>query len=578
MNISNRIQQAFERFRLHLACAQAGIALSLLGLVAGVLAGGLIVLFRLFIESAQGSFIPFGAVENYEALPVILRFTLPFGGAVAIGLFFQWLHHATRRVGVIHVMERLQYHEGHLPFKNLATQFFAGAIALICGHSVGREGPSIHLGAATASLFGQYFGLPNNSIRILVACGTAAAIAASFNTPLAGVIFAMEVVMMEYTIASFTPVILAAVAATIMSRAVFGVALVFYVPQLSLASLWDLLYILFMGVCLCALSAFFIAAIRFFSRLAAMVPIGVAITVAGTFVGVVAIEIPAVLGMGYDTVNAVLLDDLAIGSLLLIVVAKLIASSACVATGVPGGLIGPSIVMGALVGGLFAQGGDYIPGLTSAHGLFVMLGMGAMMSAVLQAPLAGLLALLELTANPHLILPAMLAVVSANITAKEVFKQDSVYTMLMHDAGLDYRNDPISQSLRRTGVAAVMNRSFVESEADIELENARGLLNGTPRWIIVRDDNDKRSLLPASDLARFLADHDVEIVHLMDIPAQRRELAPIHMQASMQEARVALEDSGAEALFVRRHIAPLTFRIFGLLLRRDVESSYVMRR
>lgn len=577
MNIFNAIPLLVERFRLRLASSQAGIGLSLLGLLGGLLAGGAIVLFRLLIESAQGTFIPYGDVENYEALPPIVRFGLPLGGAIIIGLSFQWLNHRTRRVGVIHVMERLQYHEGHLPIKNLITQFFGGALALICGHSVGREAPSIHIGAAAASLFGQYFKLPNNSIRTLVACGSAAAIAASFNTPLAGVIFAMEVVMMEYTIAGFTPVILAAVAATIMSRAVFGAGSVFYVPQLSLASMWELLYIVLMGICLGALSAYFVAAIRFFARIAARVPVAVAIITAGTLVGVVAIEVPAVMGLGYDTVNAAILGDLAIHSLVLILVAKLVVSSACVAVGIPGGLIGPTIVMGAAVGGLFAYGGNYIPGMSSAHGLFVMLGMGAMMSAALQAPLAGLLALLELTANPHLIMPAMLAVVSANITAKEIFKQDSVFTMLMRDAGIDYRNDPISQSLRRIGVASVMNRNFVESEAEIELAVARSLLEGTPQWIIVRSGEDSRTLLPASDLARFLEEHEVDKVGLMEIPAQRRELAPVHMQASMQEARAALEDSGAEALFVRRLIAPLTYRNFGVLLRQDVESSYVMR-
>lgn len=578
MNILTRIQQAFERFRERLASSQAGIALPFLGLVAGVLAGGLVVLFRLLIESAQGTFIPHGDVENYEALPVWLRFALPVGGAVIIGLCFQFLHHSTRRVGVIHVLERLQYHEGHLPFKNLVTQFLAGAGALICGLSVGREAPSIHLGAAGASLFGQYFNLPNNSIRTLVACGAAAAIAALFNTPLAGVILAMEVVMMEYTIAGFTPVILAAVAATIISRAVFTARSVFYVPQLSLDSLWDLLYILAMGICLGVLSAFFVAAIRFFSRLAAGLPIGLSITAAGIFVGVVAIEIPEVLGMGYDTVNAAILGDVAIHTLALVLVAKLIVSAACVGVGIPGGLIGPTIVMGAMVGGLFAYGAEYLLDVNSAQGLFVMLGMGAMMSAALQAPLAGLLALLELTANPFLILPAMLAVVSANVTAKEVFKQDSVFTMLMRDAGLDYRNDPISQSLRRIGVASVMSRSFIESEAETDLETARGLLKDTPQWIIVRGDNDVRTLLPATDLARFLEDHEGDTVRLLELPALRRELAPVHMQASMQEARVVLEDSGAEALFVRRQIAPLTYRIFGVLLRQDVESSYVIRR
>lgn len=117
MKLFNAIPPAFERFRLRLASSQAGIGLSLLGLLGGLLAGGLIVLFRLLIEFVQGTYIPYGDVENYEALPVLARFCLPIGGAVIIGLWFQWLSPAARRVGVIHVMERLQYHEGHLPIK-----------------------------------------------------------------------------------------------------------------------------------------------------------------------------------------------------------------------------------------------------------------------------------------------------------------------------------------------------------------------------------------------------------------------------------------------------------------------------
>lgn len=575
-SLVTRLAQRFERFRLRLASAQVGFAQPLIGLIAGLLAGGVMVAFRWSIESAQGTFIPFGDVGNFEALSTPVRFALPIAGALVIGLSLQWLRHGARRVGVIHVMERLQYHEGHLPWRNLAVQFFGGALALISGQSVGREGPSIHLGAGIASLSGQWLKLPNNSIRTLVACGTAAAIAASFNTPLAGVIFAMEVVMMEYTIAGFTPVILAAVAATILSRVVFGGAAVFYVPQLDLASMWDLPYILLMGVCLGALSAYFVAAIRFFSRLAERVPVSVAVLLAGVLVGVIAIEVPAVLGMGYDTVNAAVLGDVAIGTLVLILVAKLVASSACVAVGIPGGLIGPTIVMGAMVGGVFAYGAEQLPGLSSAHGLYVMLGMGAMMSAALQAPLAGLLTLLELTANPHLILPAMIAVVSANMTAREVFKQESVFTMMMRDAGLDYRNDPISQSLRRVGVASVMNRRFVESGVEVDLATARDLLSGTPQWIVVRGAKDERTLLPAADLARFLKDHEVEVVNLLKIPAQRRQLAPIHMQASLQEARQILDQSNAEALYVRRQIAPVNYRTFGILLRRDVESNYTI--
>lgn len=577
MNPLSAIASAFDRFRLRLASVQGGIGISILGLIGGVLAGGVVVLFRLATEYGQATFIPYGDIEKFEALSKEFRFALPIGGAIVIALIYQWLQPTTRRVGVIHVMERLQYHEGHLPFKNFITQFVAGAVALICGHSVGREAPSIHLGAAAASLAGQYFKLPNNSVRILVASGSAAAIAASFNTPLAGVIFAMEVVMMEYTIAGFTPVILASVAATVMSRAVFGAASIFYVPQLSLDSMWDLAYILLMGITLGALSAYFVAAIRYFGRLTERVPGALAIILGGLLVGVVSLELPQVMGLGYDTVNAAVLGDIGVKTLALVLIAKLIVSAVCIAVGIPGGLIGPSIVIGAMVGGLFAYGSEFIPGLSSAHGLFVMLGMGAMMSAALHAPLAGLLALLELTANPHLILPAMLAVVSANLTAKEIFKQESVFVMLMRDAGLDYRNDPLSQSLLRIGVASLMNRQFVESEAIITIEVARELLADTPQWVIIRDDGDIRTLLPAADLARYLETAEDEKVGLLEIPAQRRELVPIHLEASMQQARVALAEAGVDALYVRRQIAPLSFRTFGVLSRQDVESSYAIR-
>ncbi|MEE8378859.1 MAG: chloride channel protein, partial [Gammaproteobacteria bacterium] len=212
-----------DRFRSRLASVDALPQLAILGLVSGVLVGIVIVLFRLAIENTQISFLPNGDTENYEALSATWRFGLPAIGGLVIGLVFQALSHTGGvQVGIVHVLERLSYYQGHLPFRNFLLQFFGAAISIISGHSVGREGPSVHLGSASGSLLGQWLHLPNNSIQTLVACGAAAGIAASFNTPLAGVIFSMEVIMMEYTIAGFTPVILSAVSATAITRLVFG--------------------------------------------------------------------------------------------------------------------------------------------------------------------------------------------------------------------------------------------------------------------------------------------------------------------------------------------------------------------
>ncbi len=149
------------------------------------------------------------------------------------------------------MFKRLHNHQGRLPLFNLGLQFFAGAIALLSGQSVGREGPAVHLGAGTASQLGQWLKLPNNSLRTLVGCGVAAAISASFNTPMAGVVFAMEVILMEYSIAGFVPVILASVTGAAVAQATFGNAPAFSVAPLQMSSLSELPLIIFCGLIIC---------------------------------------------------------------------------------------------------------------------------------------------------------------------------------------------------------------------------------------------------------------------------------------------------------------------------------------
>ncbi len=364
-----------------------------------------------------------------------------------------------------------------MPWRNLSCSFVGGAVAFASGQSVGREGPSVHLGAAVASLSGAAAVAEQRSIRTLVACGAAAAIAASFNTPLAGVVFAMEVIMVEYTIAGFVPVILAAVAATAITRAVFGADTAFIVPLLGLASLWELLYITAMGAIIGVVSAAFVKAIRWLADFTAMLHVGLRIALGGLGVGALASLVPQVMGLGYDTVSVTLGGRLGLLTMLTILVAKFAASALCSAVRMPGGLIGPTVVMGAcLIGGAFADIVAVLPGVSSSAAMYAMLGMAALMGAVLQAPLAALLALLEMTGNPayH---PAGHAGGGQpqTLTARVVFGQESVFTLMMRDAGLDYRHDPLSQGLRRVGVAAVMNRRF-RTRGTVDLAAARDLL------------------------------------------------------------------------------------------------------
>ncbi len=577
-NLRVVLRHRLDRLAERLATMDALPQLAALGVVSGLLAGVVIILFRLVVDLGQAAWLPGGEADAFESLQPWLRLVVATAGGLLVGLFLQALSPAQRLVGVVHVMERLTYHQGHLPLRNMLVQFAGAAICLLSGHSVGREGPSIHLGAAAGSQVGQRLGLPNNSTRTLVACGTAAAIAASFNTPIAGVIFAMEVVMMEYTIAGFMPVILAAVSGAVLSRAVFGDATAFSVPPLDMLSLWELPWLVLIGLVLGTLSAAFIRLLRASSAALPKVPLWLRTTLAGAIVGLLAMAVPQIMGVGYDTVNGVLLGQVGLGLLLAIAACKLVATTLGLGLGLPGGLIGPTLVIGAAAGGaLGVLGGMLVPEQASSPGFYAMVGMSAMMSATLQAPLAALMALLELTGNPNIILPGMLVVVIANLVTREVFKQESIYITLMRARGLDYRNDPVAQSLRRIGVASVMERSFTECAPLLERAAAEQLLADRPHWLLVREGEHLLTLLPAADLARALSESEQPTYDLLAIPARRRDVAPIHLQATLQEALEALQSSHADVLYVQRTTAPFIQRIYGVLTREAVEENYRYR-
>ncbi|TNF89902.1 MAG: chloride channel protein, partial [Gammaproteobacteria bacterium] len=493
-----------EFFQSRLAHVEALPQLSILAVAVGLFTGGVILLFRVSIDFLAGWILPAGS-ESFELLSQVERFALPVIGAVLLALFMGRLSAADRRVGVVHVMERLSRHQGHLPLKNALVQFFGGILALVTGQSGGREGPAIHLGAASASLMGQAFRLPNNSIRVLVACGTASAIAGSFNTPLAGVIFAMEVVMMEYTLGSFIPVIIASVVTTVMTQYLFGAAPAFIVAEQELGSLTELPFIMLAGVVAGCVASAFIRCVQLFAGLASR-PFWMRALLAGVLTGLAAQIAPGIMGVGYDTVSSAMLGEIAVTSLLLIVVLKLVTSAAAVGLGLPVGLIGPVFVVGAALGGSLGYLGHYLqPDADISIALYVMLGMTAMMAAALQAPLAALMAVLELTANPSLMLPAMLIIVVASLTASVVFKQKSVFLSTLDTLGLKYPPDPVTAHLQRAGVISIMNRELVRLPAQCSFAEALDAMHSEPIWVVVETDpGNVRCVLSGADLRAHL--------------------------------------------------------------------------
>lgn len=567
-----------ERLRLRLASAEALPQMAMLGILGGLLAGAVIILFRLLLEYIQSSYLPSGHHENFEALSLAQRFWLPVIGGLLVGLLFQAVARQTRQVGVTHVMERLAYHQGHMPLRNTIMQFIGTGLCLASGHSVGREGPGIHLGAANGSLLGQWLHLPNNATRTLIGCGVAAAIGASFNTPLAGVIFAMEVVMMEYTIASFTPIILASVSATLLTRLVYGDNPAFTIPALEWGSVAEIPIVILGGICIGFLAAGFTRSMKYFTGFLDHWPVWQRMTLAGLFMGLAAMAVPEIMGVGYDTVNSALLGQLGLASLLLIMAVKLLATTAGLGLGLPGGLIGPTLVIGSMAGGaLGLLAGQLFPGEVSSYGFYALLGMGAMMAATLQAPLAALLAMLELTANPNILLPGMLAVITAGLTSSELLKQGPIYLELMRARGLDYRNDPVVQSLRRIGVAAIMDREFAVCPASLNKQTAQELLAKEPHWLIIESE-DGTTLLQATDLARHLSqlaeqNDEATDIELLKIPSSSRVSIPdLSFQANLQEALELLQYHSIDTACVRGGFGKGPIR--GIVTRQEIEASY----
>ena len=596
------LQQTYGRFleaqQVRMANNHEGLLLlALLGMVCGLLSGGIIIVFRLFIDGSAAQFMPLGSSESFEQLSQLERFSLCVFGGLLVGLLMQALKPKNRTVGVIHVIERLNYHQGYLPLKNAVVQFFTGAVALLSGQSVGREGPSIHLGATSGSVLARLLRVPNNSGRILVACGVAAAISAAFNTPLAGVIFAMEVVVMEYTVIGFAPVILSAVSAATLARLAFEDSPSMTVITTNINSINELPIVVVMGILIGCLSALFIYSTVLINRVFKPRSIVFKTTSAGFITGCLALYLPEIMGIGYDTVDKMLMAKIGIGTALLLTFAKIFATAAATGLGVPAGLIGPTLFIGAAAGGAIGMLAEMLIPNTADSGYYALLGMAAMMAATLQAPLAALTYLLELSADQSIILPGMAVVISASLIGNGVFKQSSIYAHVMQCNDLDYRNSELAKSLRRIGVASVMERNFISQNHLLSAAKANEILHQEPRWILLQNQNSAHQpcVLPATDLAVYLSNSASNNAHenehekphsdgqdskknkeidLNKIPAKRLDAGRVTILATLQEAYEQLHNQQCDVLIVTGAHGASKQRIMGLITREHIESSY----
>jgi Chloride channel protein EriC len=428
--------------------SQGLLLLSVLAILSGLVSGLVMISLVSLVHFASSFIIP-GHPENYEALSVIERLVIPSTACLLIGVFWCLLPSKVQKVGIPYVVERLNYHQGNLPLANALAQFIGAFIGLVGGLSIGKEGPAAHIGATFGSQLGQKFRLSHANVEVLLACGVTGAIAAAFQTPLAAVLFTFEVIFIRYSMTQVLPVLLSAVTATVLSQWILGRfewfdVVAMDVPNFDLSL--SIVCLVLVGL-IVILSSLFFQIQKWLWRFAGL-SIWLRFSCVALITAIVGSVFPQVLGGGYDTINLVFSGQVIATSLILIAFLKMFLTATSIGLGIPGGMIGPTFSIGGLMGlqvSVWFDTGLPIPIETA---LFVLLGMASMMAACFQAPLAALLAMLEMTHTSEVIFPAMFVIVLSCLITKLIFRQDSVFVERLNYLGLSSVLNPIERQLR----------------------------------------------------------------------------------------------------------------------------------
>ncbi len=376
-------------------------------------------------------------------------------------------------------MEAVALRSGLIRKRVVIVKTLASAISIGSGGSVGREGPIVQIGSAIGSSLGQILRVSGNRMRNLVGCGAAAGIAATFNAPIAGAIFALEVILGEFQIGTFGPIVLASVMATVISRAFLGDFPAFIsIPKYDLVSIWEIPAYLVMGFLGGFVSLLFIKSLYKAEDLWAglKVPEFLKPALGGLTIGLLSLYFPQILGVGYESITEALLGKLPWFLLLVLVFVKIFATSLTIGSGGSGGVFAPSLFIGAMMGGIYGHMvHHFFPSVTASSGAYSLVGMGAIVAGATHAPITSILILFELTDDYRIILPLMMTCILSTLTASQL-KRESIYTMKLIRRGINVRAGKEVSILKSLLVKDFMMRNVVPISENLPLNSLLTLI------------------------------------------------------------------------------------------------------
>lgn len=442
--------------------------------------------------------------SHVAMLPWWLRILAPAMGGLIVGLMIRYIMPEQRPQGVPDVMEAVALRSGAMSFRAGIGAAIVSGTSVGFGASVGREGPVVHLGATLSSLMAEKVGLSRSQTITLVGCGVAAAVSSSFNAPIAGVFFALEVVIGHYALSAFAPIVIASVVGTMISRAHFGDFPAFEIPAHNSVSALEFPAFALLGI-LCAVTA-----IGLMKSVAAARSVAQKIPgptwwrpmYGGILIGLIAIALPHILGVGYGSTDAALKGLFPLELLIMLLFAKLAATAISIGSGFGGGIFSPSLFLGAMLGASFgtiatAVAPEYSSGVVG----YTLVGMGAVAGSVLGAPISTILIIFELSADYTLTIAVMIGVVVASVITQQLTHK-SFFLWQLSTRGIDLKEGRESRFLDAFQVRDVMKTDYATISGGADIKAVHDALISAPgaKLFVIEGDQLVTGTLTLPDL------------------------------------------------------------------------------
>jgi chloride channel protein, CIC family len=532
-----------------------GLALALL---VGAGAGGGAIVFRWLVVSFTELFTGYAdyAGRGHEGSPrwpglgPYFVLITPVLAGLVYGPLVHLFAREARGHGVPEVMYAVARRGGRIKPQVALVKALASALTIGGGGSVGREGPIVQIGSALGSTVGALVRAPESRMRVLVACGASGGIAATFNAPLAGVFFAMELILRDFAAGSFAMVVISSVTASVIGRAALGDHPFLALPAFGVQHLGQYLLFALLGVLAGVVGVAFAKVLYLIEDLCDRVwrwPEWLRPAVGGVLLGGLLLALPEMYGVGYPVLDNSIGGVYVVGFLLVLLAGKIVATSLTIGIGGSGGVFAPSLFIGAMLGAAYGQVVQTIdPGLAGPPGAYALIGMGAVFAGAARAPITAVIIMFELTGEYTIILPLMAAIVVATGMSR-LLSRDTIYTKKLRRRGIDLDEPASTTALRATLVEHVLETGGRQIPEATPLPVVADLLAASPgRALVVLDDDDRYlGVVTAVDVARALSQDSGRSDAATTIT---RALPTVTGDFTVQEALTAIETAGVPAV------------------------------